>query len=261
MTQTRPATPANRSLAPREHGAYGQLFAPLAVSLFASRITLASIAFAAAGVCAFYAHEPWLVLSGQRGARAERELLVPAKRRAATLLGVCLVVGSAGLWLSNEQTRWAALGVGLLGLSAALLSRFEFLHSALGEAWAGGVLAALGVPVALASGMPIRLAIAIALAWSLAFAAGVFAVKGVIAYRKTAARGGAIWGMFAALAGLVLQLKWASGPVIAVIPLTLASVALLIMVPSPKSLRKIGWTLVGFTVLAAALMVMTARGR
>lgn len=261
MAQTRSATPTNRSLAPREHGAYGQLFAPLVVSLFACKITFASLAFATAGVCAFYAHEPWLVLSGQRGVRAERELLLPAKRRAAILLGAFFSVGIAGLWLSNAQTRWAALCVGILGLSAAILSRFEFLHSSLGEAWAGSVLAALGVPVALAGEMPLRLTTTIALAWSLAFAAGVFAVKGVISYRKTASRGGAIWGMTAVAAGLVLESKWESGPVIAVTPLTLASVLLLMMVPSPKALRKIGWTLVGFTVLAAALMVMTARGR
>ena len=261
MTQARAAAATNRSLAPREHGAYGQLFAPMLASLLATRITFTSLAFAVAGVCAFYAHEPLLVLSGQRGARAERELLLPAKRRAALLLGTFFVLGMAGLWISNAQTRWAAVGVGVLGLSAAILSHLEFLHSAFGEAWAGSVLAALGVPIALAGAMPVRLAIAIALAWSLAFAAGVFAIKGVISYRKTTTRGGAIWGMIAVVTGLVLELKWASGPVMAVTPLTLASVLLLIRVPSPKALRKIGWTLVGFTVLSAALMVLTARAR
>jgi hypothetical protein len=177
------------------------------------------------------------------------------------LLGALVGLGIVGLWMSNVQTRWAAVGVGILGLSAAILSRLEFLHSALGEAWAGAVLAALGVPIALAGAMPLRLAITIALAWSLAFAAGVFAIKGVISYRKTTTRGGATWGMLAVVTGLVLELKWASGPVMAVTPLTLASVLLLIRVPSPKALRKIGWTLVGFTVLATALMVLTARAR
>ncbi len=101
--------------------------------------------------------------------------------------------------------------------------------------------------------MSLRLAITIALAWSLAFAAGIFAVKGVISYRKTAARGRVTWGMLAVVTGLVLEHKWASGPVIAVTPLTLASVLLLIRVPSPKALRKIGWTLVGFTVPCCCL--------
>ncbi len=69
-----------RSLAPREHGAYGQLFAPLVAALLATRITLPGLAFAVAGTCAFYAHEPWLVIAGQRGQRVEREMLRPAKR-------------------------------------------------------------------------------------------------------------------------------------------------------------------------------------
>jgi hypothetical protein len=113
--------------------------------------------------------------------------------------------------------------------------------------------------VALAGGMPWRPAIAIAIAWSLTFAAGVFAVKGVIAYRKTQTRGLSVWGLLAAAAALALEAFWARGPVIAVAPLTFASAVLIAVVPSPKALRAIGWTLVAFTVVSAALMVVTAR--
>ncbi len=164
-----------------------------------------------------------------------------------------------GLWFSNPLTRWAALGVALLGSSAVVLSRFEALHSTLGEAWAASVLSSLGVPVALAGAMPWRQSIAIAVAWAMTFAAGVFAVKGVISFRKARARGASVWAMAAVVVALGIEFPWARGPVIAVVPLTLASIVLLAWVPSPKALRKIGWTLVGFTVLAAALMVVTAR--
>ena len=83
----------NRSMAPREHGAYGQLFAPIGAAIFSGHFSLASLAFAVAGMCAFYAHEPWLILIGQRGPRATRELLGPAKRRLAAFVGACLGFG------------------------------------------------------------------------------------------------------------------------------------------------------------------------
>jgi hypothetical protein len=259
MAAARPALNTTRSLAPREHGAYGQLFAPMAAALLGTHMTFAGLAFAVAGTCAFYAHEPWLVIAGQRGQRAERELLKPARQRLLWLIGAAVVAGTVGLWLAAPLTRWAALGVGLLGLSAVVLSRFEVLHSALGEVWAGTVLSSLGIPIALAGGMPWRQSIAIALAWAATFAAGIFAVKGVIGFRKTRARGASVWGMTAVVVALALEGQWSLGPVIAVAPLTLTSIVLLAIAPSPKALRPIGWTLVGFTVLAAALMVVTAR--
>lgn len=246
-------------MAPREHGAYGQLFAPIGAALFSAHFSLASLAFAVAGMCAFYAHEPWLILNGQRGRRAARDLLGPAQRRLAVFVGACLGFGVLGLIGSNYETRWAGVIVGMLGASALMMDRFEVSSSVLGEVWAGAVLSSLGIPIGLAAGLPLRVALAVALAWSLAFAAGIFAVKGLITLRKTGSRGTSSWGLAVVVVGLVLESLWLAGPVVAVIPLTMACVATLVWAPSPKALRKIGWTLVAFTVVAAALMVVAVR--
>ena len=140
-----------------------------------------------------------------------------------------------------------------------MMDRFEISGSTLGEVWAGAVLSCLGIPIGLAGGLPLRLTLAVAMAWALAFAAGIFAVKGLITLRKTGSRGTSSWGLALVVVGLVLESLWWKGPVVAVMPLTLACIGTLVWAPSPKALRKIGWTLVGVTVLAATLMVLAVR--
>ena len=147
----------NRSMAPREHGAYGQLFAPIGAAIFSGHFSLANC-FCGSGMCAFYAHEPWLILIGQRGPRATRELLGPAKRRLAAFVGACLGFGVVGLIGSDHEARWAGVIVGVSGASLLMMDRFEISGSTLGEVWAGAVLSCLGIPIGLAGGLPLRLA-------------------------------------------------------------------------------------------------------
>ena len=246
-------------LSPREHGAYGQLFAPLVTALLGGCPTVSGVCFAASAVSAFFAHEPWLVIVGQRGTRAERTLASRAKRRLACLLAATAILGIAGLILANRATKIAGLSVAMLALVAGTLSHFDKLHSAFGEVWAGTVLAALGIPVSLACGVSIELALGNAFAWSLAFASGVFAVRAIIQRRKSGTRGRGLWAILAIVLLLVTQSRFTLGPVLAVSPLALAAVALFAVAPSPKALRKVGWTLVGFTVAAALAMALNAR--
>ncbi len=63
-------TTGPRSLAPREHGAYGQLFVPIAAALAMGRPSLGAVAIAVAGTAVFFGHEPLLVVGGGGGARA-----------------------------------------------------------------------------------------------------------------------------------------------------------------------------------------------
>ena len=67
-------------LIPREHGAYGQLLMPLLVSLVIGGAAAGALALAAAAVAAFLAHEPLLVLLGQRDGRASRDRNADARR-------------------------------------------------------------------------------------------------------------------------------------------------------------------------------------
>lgn len=246
---------------PREHGAYGQLFAPLAAALLGGRPTVAGTCLAAAFVCAFFAHEPWLVLSGQRGTRTEKALASAAKQRLV-LLGVgAAALGSVGLIFASHATRLACVMISPLTLVAILLSHFEKLRTAFGEVWASTVMASLGVPVSLACGAPLALAIANALAWSLAFVAGVYAVRALIERKKTGSRGRGLWGIVAVVALSIVEWRFHSGPVLAVAPLIVAAVILFAWAPSPKLLRKVGWALVTFTAVSSLGMALNTRAR
>ena len=83
-----------RSLAPREHGAYGQLAFPLLCALALGRPSWAGALSCVAFAALFAAHEPALVLAGKRGARA-RQI---GGRRARKVLAAWLALGlAAGL--------------------------------------------------------------------------------------------------------------------------------------------------------------------
>ena len=246
-------------LAPREHGAYGQLLAPMLAAIFAGHFSWAGIAYGLAGTCAFYAHEPWLVMIGQRGTRAQRQQLKLAKRQLWWLVTCALLLAAIALLLSDRNARVFALLLALLGSSAAAMSRSELIHTSFGEVWAGVVLSCLGVPIALAAGVSFSTAVAMWIAWSLAFASGVFAVRGLIDRRKIGSRGPAPWGLLIACLGLGIEATWCAPMVLAVIPFTLTCGGVLLWAPTPRLLRTIGWTLVGLTVLAAILMVFAAR--
>ena len=161
--------------------------------------------------------------------------------------------------LANRAAQIAALSASVLALVAAVTSQKGSLHNAFGEIWAGTVLAALGIPVSVACGMPIGLALGNASAWSLAFAAGVLAVRALIQRKKTGMRGRGVWGILVIVLLLVVESCFALGPVLAVLPLALAAVTLFVVAPSPKALRRVGWTLVGFTFAAGVAMALNAR--
>ena len=94
-----------RSLMPREHGAYGQLALPLLTALFSGRPTAAAFLYSTAAVFAFFAHEPLLVLLGQRGSRAFRELGARARLRLTLLVVGTLVVAGVLIVRSVQRAR------------------------------------------------------------------------------------------------------------------------------------------------------------
>lgn len=259
MARPGPLAHDNRSLKPREHGAYGQLLAPLIAALLAGRPSLGAVAFALAGTSAFLSHEPWLVLSGLRGTRLQRELGANARGRLLTLVLATAVFGTVGFVISDSITRVAAVALLLMGIVTAIVSRRALVHSSFGEIWAGTVLAFLGVPVGLAGGLAPITVMAMWLAWAAAFAAGIFAIKGIIRRNKTGGFGGALFGIVGIWLLLIGEAAKAPGVAVAVMPLAAACSLVLLRAPSPRHLRAIGWTLVGMSALSTALMVFTVR--
>ena len=257
------AAAADRSLAPREHGAYGQIGLPLAAALAMGKPSLSAVLFTLASALIFTAHEPLLLLLGRRGLRAQRYGSSRARRSMRILGAGAALAGGLGLALAPYPAQIAT--VVPLALGAALL---RFIHQDKektlgGEILAASALASTSVPVALASGISASIAWGAWIAWSISFAAATCAVR-VVVYRKkfqmsTAARISPV--LAAAL--LSLALGWvgvlSQASALATAPMLLFSAVLALTPPHPSALRRIGWGLVGASGLTAAILVAGAR--
>ncbi|HEX9052223.1 MAG TPA: YwiC-like family protein [Anaeromyxobacter sp.] len=254
-----------RSMLPHEHGAWGQLAMPLLTAFAIGRPTPASLALAAAVVLAFLAHEPAIVLLGQRGRRARDEAGARARRWLAALGAVGVLAGIAGIALSPPAARLAlvvpgALGVAVVGL---LLARRE--RTVAGETAVAAALASAGAAVALAGGAEPQAALAAAIVWTLGFAAATLAVQVILVRvrskgaRDPGRRHAALAALLAvgaaalSAAGLPAAIAWAT------LPTALLSIAVSLARFSPRRLRELGWALVGSSTLTLVILVVGLR--
>jgi YwiC-like protein len=253
------------SLLPREHGAWGQLALPLVSALALGRPGAGALLLTAAVVLAFLAHEPLVIVLGQRGRRVQGALDRPARRRLALVGSAAVACGAAGLLLRPEALLAvlpaAALGAASVGL---VLARLE--KTTLGEILVAFALTAASVPVALAAGAPARDAWASAATWAAAFAAATLPVraillrartKGAVDRRLLAAAGVATIAAAALLAG---ARGWLPRPAaFAVLPVALAAFVVSLAPIRPQRLTQVGWTVVGASTLALLVLVIGLR--
>src|SRR3954470_19764255 len=145
---------AVRSLAPREHGAYGQLGFPLLTALCVALPRIPGALFAASAVALFLAHEPALVAFGRRGQRAREEDGERARRMLLLALAAGTALGASAVWLAPAPARLAAAVAAALGglLTVAVALRIEKTLS--GELLAAAAMTSAGLPVAVADGVP-----------------------------------------------------------------------------------------------------------
>jgi hypothetical protein len=259
------APAAHRSMLPHEHGAWGQLAMPLLTAFAIGRPTLAALALATAIVAAFLAHEPAIVLLGQRGRRARDENANRARRWLVALGALGVVAGAAGIALSPPAGRVAlvvpaALGVVIVGL---LLARRE--KTVAGETAVAAALASSGAAVALAGGAEREDAIAAAIVWTLGFAAATLAVQVILVRvrskgaRDPGRRHAALAALLAAVAlglsaaGLPTAIAWAT------LPTAVLSIVVSLARFSPKRLRELGWALVASSTLTLVILVVGLR--
>ncbi len=249
-----------RSLAPREHGAYGQLGFPLCAALCAARPGAAGLLFAAAAVALFLAHEPALVAFGRRGQRAREEDGSRATRVLVLLLVVGCGLGAAGLWLSTGPARLgAAIAAALaLLLTAAVASGVE--KTLPGELIAAAAMTSAALPVAAADGLRWPVAVSLWGAFLLGFAAAVLPVRAVIVEHKTRQPSPAVRLLGALLAiavavGLAIAGELPGAFVAADAPLFAASIWIALRPPAMRQMTRVGWTLMGAGALTAAAMI------
>lgn len=256
------ALPTRRSLVPHEHGAWGQLLLPLACGIVLGRAGLAALLLAASVMLAFVAHEPLLVLLGQRGVRAQAEDGPRARRWLAALAAAAAAAGAPGILLSPVAARLALLmPLGLGGLVAWLVRR-RLEKTIGGELAVAAALSSAGAVVALAGGAALPAVLAALLAWLAAFTASTLAVHVVLVRARSkggrdpgllhAAGAAALWVLAAGLAaaGLPPALPLAAAP-----PVLVSIAVCLLRIPA-RHLRQLGWTLAGASTATLLLLVL-----
>lgn len=260
----RPMT-GRRLLIPHEHGAWGQLLLPLVCGLALGRLTAAALLLALAVVLFFVAHEPLLVLLGQRGARVREEQGARARRWLAALLLAASAAGAAGLALAPAAARVAALiPVAMAGAVAWLVWRRREKTVA-GEVVIAAALASAAAAVALAGETGAVAAVAAVLAWVISFAAATLAVHVILVRARSKGTRDpgplhaagvvalAVAAVALAVAGLPPALPVAAAPTL------LVSLGVCLARVSPRRLRPLGWALVGSSLVTLGVLVAGLR--
>jgi len=250
---------------PKEHGAYGQLLFPLLTALAVGRRTTSALLLTGAAVLAFIAHEPLLVLLGQRGPRAAREqrsraivwFTLPAIG-AAALAAAAIVEMRAGMSITGALLVPVAMTA---VLAIVIVSRRE--HTIAGEILASLTFASLAFPVARAAGAAQIVAVTCAAVFAAVFVAATVCVHAVIARtRRPPAVGARVAGALVAVGSVVAL--WLLGQrelvstlsFAAAVPACAVSLVAALAVRSAKRLRVIGWSLIVTTLMAAALLIV-----
>jgi hypothetical protein len=253
-----------RSLLPREHGAYAEVAFPLLTGLALGRLSAAQLLLVFATIAAFLAHEPVLVLVGERGNRARNQLRERSQRAAAVLLALVAVSGGLGWWTAPAGARLAVflpLSLGAL-LIPLILSRRE--KTEVGELLVALTFSSVLIPVALAGGVGLRAAVIASVIWGVIFSLGTLTVRAVIARVKKSTNPGrpsyAIIALSLAAIGAAFLLSMTNTlPMLAaaaVLPSALISLSCSLFEVHPRNLRAMGWSMVTSNLIAfAALLV------
>ncbi len=229
------------------------------------RPSAAAYLLAAAGAAAFIAHEPLLVLLGQRGIRAARELRADARRSLAVSGSIAVVAGVAAWLLMPGAARSALIVPVVLAAAAGVVVAAGLERTTAGEILAAVTLVSLSVPVARAGDVATVAAWTVFAVFAVVFVSATLAVRALIG--RTARSGGppplvaALVTMagLVVLGGLALTGRLASVAPYAALPVCAVALGLGMSPPSPRHLRAIGWTLVAATALTAIMLVAALR--
>jgi len=254
-----------RFLWPREHGAWGQMAMPLVTGLALARSGAAAWLFALAAALAFLAHEPALVLLGSRGVRARADDGPLAWRLLALLGAPALLAGAVAAALAPLAALLSLAAVALLVVATLWLAHRRLEMTTAGEVVVGGAMASSLLPVALSAGADLRSSLTAFGAWTLSFAIAAVAVEAVLARgrpgepdpgRRNALRALGLWAAGAALAAL---LSLPAALALSLLPTTLFAVAVCLSRIGPVRLKRLGWALVGSTLVTLLVLVVGLR--
>lgn len=251
-----------KGLWPREHGAYAQLGYPLLTGLILAGGHPGSLAFAAAGIALFLAHEPMAVIMGMRGVRLRDSLVRPARRRLWLLAAVAGLGLAAAVMLAPWRAWQAALIPAVWGLVLVPLFFLNRIKTLGGEIVAAAAFSASLLPVALSGPVAVEVAAVAAGVWFAATVPAIVSVHAVKASHKGRPRGRWLLVATPTLAVLVTiaavvaaTLPAPAVRALAVLPPVLAVLAIAMIRPHPRHLKRIGWTMVVANTLALVLVL------
>jgi len=248
-------------LVPREHGAYGQLLFPLISALLIGRPAPGAYLLGAAAVAVFLAHEPLLVVLGQRGIRAAREQSIDARRSLALFGGFGGVTGAVALLVLPHAALLFLLLPLALGMLVGLVVFMHRERTTGGELLVAVALASVSVPVALAGDVGRVPALTIFVVFAAVSVAATLAVRSMIARvakKDGPSRPTAAAFTLAIMAAIVVgSLAGFLSPIApyAALPVCAVALGLTARPPLPRHLRTVGWTLVGATTLTMLVLV------
>jgi hypothetical protein len=239
---------------------------PLVTGLALGRPGAASFLLVAGIVLAFLAHEPLLVVLGQRGRRVRDAVGALALRRLVQLGSAAAVAGVAGLALAPPAARLAAIGPAALALPVAPLVLWRLEKTTAGELLVAAALSAAAAPVALAGGAPASAAWGAAATWFASFAAATLPVRATLLWARTkgarelrplAAVGAAAIGAAAIAAGAAGALPWPAA--LGVLPTAIAAAVVALARVRPQKFTAVGWSLVAASTVTLVVLVVGFR--
>jgi len=252
-----------RWLIPREHGAYGQLAFPILAGLGSGRPGLAAACLATAFAAAFVAHEPVLVLFGQRGTRARRESYSDAVATLAVSGTIAILAAIAALALMPRAGRWTVAVPAAFALAAVPMIVQRTQKTTTGELHVALTLASCALPAGVAAGVAQQKAAACWFVLTLGFWAATLAVRGAIAKQRREPSATLRTGAAALAAASPFVTVLMSGAFglhrwlwTASLPLGAFALVLAAVPPSARHLRRIGWGLIAASATAALLLAV-----
>ncbi len=210
----------------------------------------------------FFAHEPLLVLLGRRGERLQVEQRPRAMVRLAALVLVGAVLGMTALVLASPTVRSAVVLPVILGAAFAATLALGQERSLVGEGLAALALAAASSPVAIAAGLTPGSAARAWCVWALGFGALLVPVRSIGARRR---EGSSLWMrvfpvlLAFATALALLRTGFGLGHLLALAPLLAAAAWFAIAPPPPRSLPRVGWTVLAAGLLTAVSLILVTR--
>jgi hypothetical protein len=255
------------SLLPREHGAYAAVAFPLITAWSLGAPTAVQLLWITGCVAVFLAHEPLLIMLGERGRRSHTALGTRARKAVYIFVALAVAAGGLGWWLAPPAARIALILPLALG---ALLLRLILTHrerSLPGELLACVTLSSVVIPIALAGGASPRAAVIAGAVWCAASALATLTVRATIARAKQTANHRRLANATMAFSAVALLASFFLTranvmPVLAaaaILPFVLLAVAFSIVHVHPRHLRAMGWSLVGSNVITLIALLVGLR--